>query len=180
MYSRHAPLLALCVIGLTALPPTRDRGGISARVGPCSSPSYRQFDFFAGDWDTYDVDAPTRIVARNHVTPMVDGCALREVYEQGGGLRGESFSTYDVTRHVWHQSWVTNRGTLLLLEGGLRGDSMVLTATETRTDRSTSLLRGTWWREGGAVRERAQRSLDGGTTWTPVFDIVFRPHRATQ
>ncbi len=142
----------------------------------CSAPEYRQFDFFAGDWDTYDVGAPTKIVARNHVTSMVDGCALREVYEQTDGLRGESFSTYDTDRRVWHQSWVTNRGALLLLEGGMEGDSMVLQATERQDDGSSSLLRGTWWKDGSSVRERAERSRTGGATWTPVFDIVFRPH----
>jgi hypothetical protein len=171
-------LLALFAIEFLATDATHDRRAIATPVTPCSSPPYRQFDFFAGDWDTFDVSAPTAIIARNHVTRMVDSCALREVYEQRDGLRGESFSTYDVTRQVWHQSWVTNRGTLLLLDGGLRGDSMVLTATESHTDGSKSLLRGTWWREGGGVRERAERSLDGGTKWTPVFDIVFRPHRA--
>jgi hypothetical protein len=144
---------------------------------PCSATEYRQFDFFAGDWDTFDVSAPTKLVARNHVTPMVGGCALREVYEQGDGLRGESFSTYDVARHMWHQSWVTNRGALLLLDGKLEGDRMMLSATDRHADGSSSLIRAVWWREGAAVRERAERSRDSGKTWTPVFDIVFRRHR---
>jgi hypothetical protein len=33
---------------------------------------------------------------------------------------------YDAARQVWHQTWVDSSGTLLLLEGGLRGKSMVL------------------------------------------------------
>jgi hypothetical protein len=53
---------------------------------------------------------------------------------------------------------------------------MVLTGTERAPDGTASLLRGTWWRDGDAVRERAERSRDGGVTWTPVFDIEFRPH----
>jgi hypothetical protein len=36
-----------------------------------------------------------------------------------------------------------------------------------------------WWSEGANVHEKAERSTDGGKTWTPVFDIVFRPHRPT-
>ena len=152
----------------------------SARYAPptaaCSGWEYRQFDFFAGDWDTYDVADSTKIIARNRVTPMLDGCALREVYEQKNGLRGESFSTYDAARRLWHQSWVTNRGTLLLLDGRLQRDRMVLTGTERQTDGSSSLLRGIWRAQGGTVRETAERSTDGGKTWTPVFDIVFRPH----
>jgi hypothetical protein len=52
----------------------------------------------------------------------------------------------------------------------------VLTAKEKAADGITSLLRGIWWREGATVREKAERSKDGGKTWSPVFDIVFRPH----
>ncbi len=142
----------------------------------CRAPEYHQFDFFAGDWDTYDVAEPDSVVARNHVTPMVDGCALREVYEQRDGLRGESFSTFDASRNVWHQSWVTNRGSLLLLEGGLKDGRMVLTAPEHRPDGSTTLIRAVWWKDGAAVREKAERSADDGKTWSTVFDIVFRRH----
>lgn len=144
---------------------------------PCSAAEHRQFDFFIGDWDTFDVAAPKVLVARNRVARMLAGCAVREVYEQSDGLRGESISTWDGSRGVWHQSWVTNRGLLLLLEGRLESGRMVLTAPERNADGSTSQLRGIWWREGETVRERAERSRDGGVTWTPVFDIVFRPHR---
>ena len=143
----------------------------------CAGPEYHQFDFFAGDWDTYDVAAPAKVIARNRVTPMAGGCALREVYRQDDGLLGESFSMYDAGRRVWHQSWVTSRGQLLLLEGAFADGRMVLTATEHGPNGETSLLRGTWWRIPGAVRETAERSRDGGRTWTPVFDIVFRPHQ---
>ncbi len=142
----------------------------------CTSPAYHQFDFWLGDWDTFDMADPDSIVARNHVTRMVGGCALREVYEQNDGLRGESFSAWDTGRGVWHQSWVTNGGTVLLLDGGMKDGKMVLTATEHHRDGSTSLLRGTWWKEGRNVREKAERSRDGGKTWTTAFDIVFRPH----
>lgn len=120
----------------------------------------------------------TKVAARNRVTPMVGGCALREVYEQADGLVGESFSTYDAGRRVWHQSWVTNRGELLLLDGGWADGRMTFTATDHAPDGSASLLRVAWWPEGATVRERAERSRDGGATWSPVFDIGFRPHRS--
>jgi hypothetical protein len=152
-------------------------GPAGSAAPTCAAPEYHQFDFFAGDWDTYDVAAPAKLVARNHVTPMVGGCALREVYEQNDGLRGESISTYDTSRRMWHQTWVTNRGQLLLLDGQLEGGRMSLTATERDSTGASSLLRGVWWREGATVRERADRSRDGGKTWTLVFDIVFRPHQ---
>jgi hypothetical protein len=149
---------------------------MASGAAPCGKPEFRQFDFFVGNWDTYDMAAPTKLVARNHVTTILGGCVVREFYEQTDGLVGESFSLYDSTSGNWHQSWVTNRGGLLLLDGGMEGARMVLTAHEKAADGSSSLLRGIWWREGATVREKAERSTDGGKTWSPVFDIVFRRH----
>jgi hypothetical protein len=154
--------------------------GSSAATGPsapCAGPEFRQFDFWLGDWDTYEVADTSKVVARNRVTSILGGCVLREAYEQNDGLVGESYSLWDEARGVWHQSWVTNRGTLLLLDGRLDHGRMVLTGSEKATDGTASLLRGIWWVEGRDVRERAERSTDGGKTWAPVFDIVFRPHR---
>ncbi|MGH8212661.1 MAG: hypothetical protein ACREPP_05460 [Rhodanobacteraceae bacterium] len=143
----------------------------------CSLAVYRQFDFFAGDWDTYDVQAPDKPVARNTVRIILDGCVIHEDYRQNDGMQGESYSLYDSARKVWHQSWVTNRGELLLLDGGMQGDRMVFTGSQRTKDGKPSLLRGAWYRQGKNVRETATRSLNGGKTWQPVFEIVFKPHR---
>ena len=167
-----APTIALTAGGRQVRVPATARPSIS-----CATPEFRQFDFFAGDWDTYDVADPSKVVARNRVTVVLDGCAVREVYEQNDGLVGESLSIYDAARRGWHQSWVTNRGGLLLLNGGLEGERMVLTGPNRAADGMPALLRGVWWKDGKNVREKAERSANGGKTWTPVFDIVFRPHR---
>lgn len=84
---------------------------------------------------------------------------------------------YDSARKVWHQSWMTNRGELLLMDGGMQGDRMVFTGAQETRDGKPSLLRGVWYRQGKGVRETATRPLDGGKTWQPVFDILFRPHQ---
>ena len=144
---------------------------------PCTAPEHRQFDFWLGDWDTFESGAPDKVVARNRVDSILGGCVLREVYEQGDGLTGQSFTIYDAARKVWHQSWVTNRGQLLVLEGGMRGGRMVLTSTERAADGRPELVRGVWVRVEGGVRETAETSDDGGRTWRPLFDMVFRPHR---
>jgi hypothetical protein len=168
------PVLIVAV----AITPGTHWGKAGSPPAACGAEEFRQFDFFAGDWDTYDVADSTKIVARNRVTIILDGCVLREVYQQTNGLVGESYSLYDASRGRWHQSWVTNRGSLLLLDGGLEGDRMVLTGTEKAKDGTSSLLRGIWHRERSAVRETAERSTDGGKTWKPVFDILFRKHGA--
>jgi hypothetical protein len=40
-----------------------------------------------------------------------------------------------------------------------------------------TLVRGTWKPVNGGVREIGVTSTDGGTTWKPWFDLVFRPHK---
>jgi hypothetical protein len=174
-----AAVLALSTIALTPAAVSRWSTSVTPLPPPpaCAGTEFRQFDFFVGDWDTYEVADSTKIVARNLVTIILDGCVVREVYRQRNGLVGESFSLYDSARGRWHQSWVTNRGTLLLLDGGLEGDRMVLTGPEKAKDGTTSLLRGIWYRDASGVRETAERSTDGGKTWHPVFDILFRKHR---
>ena len=150
-----------------------------AAPATCTGPEYRQFDFWLGDWDTYELPDTTRVVARLQVTSMLDGCAIRETYRQADGLLGESYSLWDAARGKWHQSWVTNRGGLLLLDGTFADGRMVLTADERRPDGSPGLIRGTWWRQGRDVRQKAERSADGGKTWTPAWDILFRPHSSS-
>jgi hypothetical protein len=170
-------LLTAFVAGTVALVATKGRVQ-HTRAPSCEGAEYHQFDFFEGDWDAYDYGVPDSVIAHNVVTPMVGGCAIREVYTQRDGLQGESFSTFDSSRHLWHQSWVTSHGALLLLDGRLDGGRMVLTATEHDGKGSSSLVRAIWIPERGTVRETAQRSKDGGKSWEPVFDIVFRPHKA--
>jgi hypothetical protein len=144
-----------------------------AKSGFCAAPIYRQFDFWAGDWDVFDVGSPIK-VARARVDLILDGCVLREDYQGSDGHKGQSFTIYDTARNVWHQSWVTNRGELLVIEGNMTAGEMVLTGED---HAKGALVRGTWRPENGNVREIAVTSTDGGKTWKVWFDLVFRPHK---
>jgi hypothetical protein len=88
----------------------------SSGPNACSAPEYHQFDFWIGDWDVFEIKGSAP-VARVQVGRILGGCVLREDYQDTGGLQGQSFSIYDASRKVWHQSWVTNRGQLLVIEG---------------------------------------------------------------
>jgi hypothetical protein len=147
-----------------------------AAQAPCSAAENRQFDFWVGDWDSYDIDKEAVPSARVHVDSILDGCALLEVYEGTNGVHGESFSIYDASRKVWHQTWVTNRGKLLTIEGRFETDRMVLAGATLGPEGQPATIRGTWKAEAGRVREWAETSTDSGKTWTKLFDLVFRPH----
>lgn len=151
----------------------------SPKTGSCLTAEQHQWDFWIGDWDVFDADNSAKQVARVHVDRILDGCVLREDYQDTNGHKGQSFSIYDTGRKMWHQSWVTNRGQLLLLDGGFQAGDMVLSATETTADGKEKQVRGVWKSIGGGVRETAVTSMDGGKTWIPWFDLLFRPRPAT-
>ena len=166
-------VLLLVIFGLAQF---SAKGAADAAKEGCTTPESHQFDFWVGDWDVFDVDKPTTLVARAHVDRILGGCVLREDYRDTEGHMGQSFSVYEAPRHNWHQSWVTNRGQLLLLDGNRRDGAMVLSAVERTADGSNRQVQGTWKEVPGGVRETAARSADGGSTWTPWFDLMFRPH----
>jgi len=155
---------------------TSDTVTNAATAAPCAAPEYRRLDFWAGDWDAYDVGKGDKPVARTRVDVILGGCAVREIYEQTDGLVGQSFTTYDGPRKLWHQTWVTNRGQLLTIEGRFQGDRLTLQGPQLSSDGHEAIVRGVWTPQDGGVREICQTSADGGATWRPLFDIVFRHH----
>jgi len=167
------------VLALFATIGTETTGRMPSRqsVTPnsCAAQEFRQFDFWLGDWDAFDVGKPA-IVARTRVDPILDGCVLREDYESANGLRGQSFTLYDPSRKVWHQSWATNRGQLLVIEGKLEAGEMILAGADRTAEGQERRVRGIWKPVDGGVRETAVISTDAGRTWQPWFDLIFRTH----
>jgi hypothetical protein len=95
---KTSPLLrsaALCfVLFFASLIPTARSLASATTAAPasaCAAPEYHQFDFWLGDWDAYDVGTPDKIVARNKVDRLLDGCVLREDYHGTNGGAGQSF-----------------------------------------------------------------------------------------
>jgi len=97
------------------------------------------------------------------------GCVLHERYDTGKGYAGESLDVYDAGRRVWHQTWVDNGGTLLLLEGGLRGGARVLEGQDTAADSKVMRHRMIWMPNAdGSVRQHWEFT-DASGRWTNAF-----------
>jgi hypothetical protein len=132
---------------------------------PCSAPEYHQLDFWLGDWDSFDFATSTKD-ARIRVELILDGCVIHEDYQSTDGHKGESFSIYDASRKIWHQSWVTNRGQLLIIEGKLEDGAMVLAGVD-RTSCSRYL------ETGGRRRARICIHLN---RWRQDLETMVRSH----
>ncbi len=151
-------------------------------AGPrCPAPEFRQFDFWVGDWDTFETDnsAPDSI-ARARVAPIAAGCAIHELYEQTDGLIGDSILSYDAAKKVWQQTWVTNRGSFMYLTGVFKDGIVTLEGESHLRDGRTVNMRITWKSEGQHVREYAMSSTDGGKKWEPAFDVTFKRRAASK
>ena len=164
---RTGLLLTLATLGLVAPAP-------AIAQTACSAEANRHFDFWAGRWVVRASNGA--LAGHNTLSPMLGRCVLHEHYTTPSGYEGESFNIYDQTRGVWHQTWVDNGGTLLVLEGGYEGDEMVMQGETVDTDGSVTLNRITWSRlDGGRdrVRQLWEVSTDGGATWASSFDGTY-------
>ncbi len=172
--SALAGILALTVGETeTARPPAAGSAATPAPK-PCSSPEYRQFDFWLGDWDVTEAGKPA---GTNRITAILGGCAIREEWKGVSGLAGTSLNMWDSAKRRWTQTWVDDKGNVLLLTGGRQGPKMVLEG-EKPQGQGTVRNRITWSPlEGGHVRQLWETSTDGGKTWEKAFDGDYRPRK---
>lgn len=174
-------LLATLALGTLPLaasaqsPAPAATGAATARPAPCATAKDREFDFWIGRWNVTD-HATGHPAGTNDVTREYRGCVLQEHWSGTGGERGSSFNHYDAPRKVWHQSWVDDQGGLLLLDGGMKDGSMVLSGSRpARRGTGTVIDRITFTPQAdGSVRQWWQVSRDGGKTWTTSFDGIYR------
>ena len=140
---------------------------------PCTSAPYRAFDFWLGDWVVRD--STGREIGRNRIRSVAGGCALLESWTSAKGSTGTSLNFYDPDSGRWTQVWVGESGVRLRLEGGRRGDAMVLEGTRSRGD---TVLRDriTWTpHEDGTVEQRWDVSTDDGRSWTASWLGTYHP-----
>jgi len=144
----------------------------AAQPAPCAGQEYRQFDFWVGAWNVFNPQG--RQVGTNTIERTLGGCTLHEQWTGAGANRGFSYNIFDRGSRRWHQTWVDNGGTLLLLDGGLVGTAMVLRGTTVNAQGTSVLNRITWTPVAAdSVRQLWETSADDGKTWTVAFDGMY-------
>lgn len=137
----------------------------------CQAVEHRQFDFWVGHWDVFVPSG--KKAGESRIEVIADGCALLEQWAGGGGVTGKSLNIYDARDHRWHQTWVDNSGTLLMLTGGFAERSMVMSMIgPSPTDPARTVQQRITWTPAadGSVRQLWESSIDAGHTWTVLFD----------
>ena len=139
----------------------------------CKAPEYRQLDFWLGNWKAYDNDGKGPYVARDEVTALLGDCVILEKYRQNDGLDGNGVTIYDASRNLWHQTWVTNSGQLLILEGRFSRGVLTMSGSNWGKDGKRVWYRVSWKSQDGGVQETAVVSTEAGLSGRPPFDILF-------
>jgi hypothetical protein len=142
---------------------------------PCSTPEFRQMDFWVGTWDLYASADRTQPLGVNVITREYASCVIQEQFTgnpPGQGLIGHSVSMYHAQAGLWRQTWVDNQGGYFALTGGPVGDDFVL--TDTRIGESAPYLRMLYEDiTPNSLTWRWQRSADAGATWTDTWVIHY-------
>ena len=143
---------------------------LSARAA-CDSKEHRAFDFWLGEWDVKTAEG--KVAGTNSISLEYDNCVLHERYQTPKGFSGESLNVYDAGRKQWHQSWVDNSGTLLLLDGGIRDGKMVMEGEIINAEGKASQQRISWTPNAdGTVRQLWEYTNAEGK-WEIAFDGIY-------
>jgi hypothetical protein len=138
----------------------------------------RNLDFWVGDWDVY---VGSTLAGRDMVERILNGCAITERWEGGGGDAGMSLFSYDARKDLWIQNWITNNSAV---PGGIK-----VKVLRAHAPGSTS-FQGEIEGKNGAiyydrtiltaipdrrVHQEIQVSRDG-VAWRTGFDAIYVPH----
>lgn len=140
---------------------------------PCNyDPRFREFDFWAGDWEVRAADGT--LAGNNRISREELGCVLIEHWEGASGGTGTSLNYFDPVAGRWVQRWV-GVGVLIDISGRLEGGSMRLAGhVHYIATGDTRPFRGTWTLlDDGRVRQFFEESLDQGQSWQPWFEGFY-------
>jgi hypothetical protein len=152
----------VCLLGDSAL----------AATPPCAEGPFREFDFWAGEWDVKDAQGKPAGV--NAISKEENGCVLVERWRSEAGGHGQSYNYYDPAAKRWKQVWI-GLGLLLHMEGGFTEGHMRLEGPlQYVSQNRVTILRGTWTPlPDGRVRQHFEESEDNGATWSTWFDGYY-------
>ena len=91
--------------------------------------------------------------------------------------RFASLTSFDSGDRKWHQHWVDQAGAMRDFAGGMEDRAMTLTASvpsRKEPGKMLSIRMRIAPQDDGSVRQTSDISADGGQTWTPRYDYVYK------
>ncbi|MGB4845697.1 MAG: nuclear transport factor 2 family protein [Ferruginibacter sp.] len=147
---------------------------------PCSTPEYRQFDFWIGEWEAFSPNGNKGGDSR--ISLMLDSCTILEewtsaIVQRGFRFSGKSYNMYNAANKQWQQYWVDNTGNITKYFNGHyeEGKMIVQTDNEKVNDTAWLIQKMTFYKlTPDKIRQHGENSSDGGKTWITSFDLEYR------
>ncbi|KZN33187.1 hypothetical protein [Pseudoalteromonas luteoviolacea] len=140
------------------------------QASPCSSQEYKSFDFWLGDWK---VKSNEKYVATSKISKILDGCVILEEYQTTSGFAGKSLNTYSTESGIWHQTWMDNKGGMLILKGGIEGQKMILRGVTLEKDGTEKKHEITWQKQQGGTVHQVWRARADNNDWVILFSGLY-------
>ena len=141
----------------------------------CSEAEHRQLDFWVGEWRVFQASNGQE-VASSSITKVADGCGIHEHYTApgapGGAYEGLSYSGWNRRDGKWHQFYVDVNGNATWFTGQLEGTVLALYAPTAQPGGQQRMSYTP--NADGSVNQTGVISTDGGKTWQPGYDYVYR------
>lgn len=147
---------------------------------PCSSPEYRKFDFWIGEWEAFAKDGSK--AGDSKISVILDSCIILEEWtsvaiQKGLRYAGKSFNTYNAETKQWQQTWVDNTGnTTFYSIGKSETNSIVFKSNSFYVSKDSIAIRRLSFYKISAerVRQHGEISIDGEKTWQTEYDLEYR------
>jgi hypothetical protein len=155
-------------------------GLLTAQNKPCSSPVYRQFDFWIGNWEAFAPDG--KKAGDSKISAILDSCILLEEWTSvavGSGLRyaGKSFNTYNAVTGQWQQTWVDNAAASTeFLRGKFETGKIIFETNPFKISKDTMAIRKLSFFNLGKdkVRQLGEITKNNGQAWITEYDLEYR------
>ncbi len=146
---------------------------------PCSTPEFRQFDFWVGEWEAFGPKGNKS--GDSKITVILDSCVILEEWtgtsNQGFAYKGKSFNAYNVATKQWQQTWTDNTGNTTEFLRGEGSDGKIIYYADRVTDAKGNIFkrRLTFTKlDTNKVRQFGEKSDDDGKTWKTEYDLEYR------
>lgn len=147
---------------------------------PCSRSEFRQFDFWSGEWEAFDVKGGK--AGDSKISVILDSCVILEEWtsasqQQGLTYTGKSFNSFNAANKQWQQTWVDNTGnTTEFLKGEGSDGKIIYYADKVAAPNGKAFMRRLTFTKlsNDKVRQLGERSDDEGKTWTVEYDLEYR------
>ncbi|MES2761613.1 MAG: nuclear transport factor 2 family protein [Bacteroidota bacterium] len=155
-----------------------------AQKSPCESDSvYRQFDFWIGNWEVYDLK--NNKAGDSKISSILNSCIILEEWtsankQNGITYAGKSFNTYNAATKQWQQTWVDNiGGSNEYLTGKFDENKIEFTTAPFKLSGDTMAVRRlTFYNQSSEkVRQHGEISKNNGK-WRTEYDLDYRRKRS--